>query len=122
MGQGLYNRLAWGVINPPKAPDAEDDWRTTIDFPGKFGLCAAYESENPYLAVPICTDNGADYRDGAMPDRYAVPFADLLTKLTGDGADIEAAKATWAKARAAALSLTGIDLGEGGLIWINDYD
>ena len=121
MGQGLYNRLAWGIINPPEATYKDDDWLMVVDLPNKFGLCFAYESKTPYLVVPICTDNGADYRDAAMPDRYAVPFADLLAKITSEG-DIETAKATWAEARAAALALTGIDLGDGCLIWINDYD
>ena len=122
MGQGLYNRLAWGIINPPSLPNEDDEWTDIVDPKYKLRPCSSYESETPYLAIPICTDSGAGDNDEEMPDRYAVPFTDLLAKLTGDGAIIEAAKAKWEQVRAVALEKTGILLDYGQLIWINDYD
>ena len=118
MGQGLYRMVGYGVLNPP---DFDVDNTDNGDI--YAAVECSYEAEPPYMLIPFGVDDEflQDWMrlpglpDGLphVHDRTAVEVADFRYPSRARG--IWECLRTLAKTR-------GIDLPEGGTVFVCDWD
>ncbi len=125
MGQGLYNMLGYGCLNPPAIED-EDGYVDLPDEIRDLGLRDQYETKDEYLVIPLAVD------DGFLQDEMSVPaLPDRILRCPPrraryfDSAVVfsvpQIVKENWAKAQAE-YKARGLSLPDGRLVVINDWD
>jgi hypothetical protein len=125
MGQGLYNALGLGLLDPPMPKDDDERERLyelTLDIKG---LDYTYECEPEYMVIRLAAD------DECLQDWWKVPalpddvlrcaprrarYADDVRFAVPEGA-----RKQWDKA-AAEFAKTGITLPAPRLVVLNDWD
>ena len=124
MGQGLYNLLGYGVLEPmwPKS------WKKVADLEedlGDLDLQISSETEPFYLVVPLAVDDTLLQRWwklSTLPEdvlRCAPRRARYADEVTYPIS--EAAKTCWQHAQAV-YAAAGLALGDAQLIVLNDWD
>lgn len=73
MGQGLYDMLGWGVLNPPVLTSTDQDGTIWLDDAlfqavAHVGLRVAYETAPPYLVIPLAVSTAWLQERWALPD------------------------------------------------------
>ena len=118
MGIGHYTGLVWGIAHVPFPTSPDDEPLIEAVHRPDHGVQTWYESEDLWVGVPIFGTRGVwdDCEDLAY---RAISLARLSTTFS---AQIAAAQAKWALFRADVQAATGVDLGEGELILVADYD
>lgn len=132
MGQGHYAALVWGVTGDDrdKVYDFDEDgdsdvapWANEAIYGYKFSYVkASYESKEPWLGVLAgCTDSIVSERKTGKPadlEYTAMPLASVEKVYAKQIAD---ARESWEKFRRLAAD-NGVDLPEGQLLLVFDYD
>ena len=121
MGQ-LYNRIVFGALSP-KDPSTNKDGSEWDGWPSVYSgdLASGYEADPFYIGFIVACE--IDASAPGMPNRKALPLADLLKVATEDDpAALSNAQAYWADFRKWAIEEYGIDHGPGELLWVNDWD
>lgn len=124
MGQGLYNLLGFGVLEPPMPEDDDerDDMYTRLD---DLGLKTTYECEPEFLVVPLAVD------DGFLQDWWKIPaLSDDVLRCAprkaryanDDSISVpDKARETW-KVAQTRYRAVGLTLPDAQLVVINDWD
>lgn len=124
LGQGLYNLLGYGLLEP-MWPKKWDEISQLEDDLADLHLQIGSETEPFYLVVPLAVDDEGLQRWWklpALPDEVLLcaprraRYADEVTYPVP-----HEAKARWREAQAL-YAAQGLTLGEGKLIVLNDWD
>jgi hypothetical protein len=135
MGQGLYSAILFGVTDDAWVPVGDEYgepvmWYMELEsrLEKEYGVRFdnAYESEDRFRGVIVAVSDPCvvwKHPIPELPDRFAVPLDGLAARLSGVlvPADIERAKVAWEMLRAGCRD-HGVEVPEGGLIYVSDYD
>lgn len=125
MGQGLYNLLGFGVLNPPYLKD-DDANETLFEEAFDLGVRRSYEAEPDFLVVKLAVD------DGFLQDWWKLPeLPDSVLRCAARKARYaedsiafpvpDAARDLWQSAKLL-FGRHGLTLPDARLVVINDWD
>lgn len=125
MGQGLYNLIGYGVLNPDRLDEEDDAQERAYGELDDLGLDYGYETDPDYAVIPLAVEDEVLqewWKLPALPDtiyRCAPRRAREIEETAYAVPD--AVKARWREAQAIYKSC-GLTLGEAKLIVLNDWD
>ena len=119
MGSGTYYAIGFGCAELPPLVDDGPLFEIFEDH----GIQTSYEGATSYAIVPLLSTlsrrREAEIPSGVMPIE---DFADAVKRQIGDAAITKAA-ATWQAVRDAGAALAvPVNLPDGKLLWLCDYD
>lgn len=125
MGQGLYNLLGWGVLEPPYPKD-DDASEALFEEAYDLGLRRSYEAEPDFLIVKLAVD------DGFLQDWWKLPelsddvlrCAPRRARYAEDSIAFsvpDSAREKW-QAGKLLFEKAGLTLPDARLVVINDWD
>lgn len=125
MGQGLYNMLGWGVLNPPYLKDDEAS-DALFDEAYDLNLHTAYECEPDFLVVRLAVDDGFLQEWWQLPELpesvlRCAPRRARYAEAPDCFAPPDDARETWQSAKVL-FEKAGLTLPDARLVVINDWD
>lgn len=128
MGQGHYTALIWGVTGDDcRKVEVEVDgyWETAEwadDSMFRMGIKSTYESRVPWLGAFVgCSDSLVSERRSKTAAELEYTAMTLASVATTYKDEINAARQQWEAFRRLAVN-NGVDLPEGQLLLVFDYD
>lgn len=124
MGQGLYNMLGLGLLDPPW-PDDDEAREALFEDLSDLGMSRDNECREEFLVVRMAVDDGCLrkwWKLAPLPDD--VPRCAARRARYADGVAFEvpeSAREAWARAREL-YTRAGLALPEPRLVVLNDYD
>lgn len=120
MGMGSYYAVGFGSREIPRHPD-EDLTSKLHDLFDEFGVQLGYESDYAAVVLIDTRDDRYNTRLQRMPGTIVLDKLVDTIKASIPPAVLGKAHDTWFIVKDKAKEL-GIELPDGELIWINDYD
>jgi|SRR6185436_4778266 len=119
MGSGTFYAIGFGCAELPSL----DDDASLFEIFEKHGIQTSYEGATSYAVVPLLSTLARRHKNelpsGVLP---IVDFVEAVNKQIGEDV-IKKAYQTWQTVRAAAAALSvPVDLPNGKLLWLCDYD